>query len=145
MQIKKQITKRCPSKSDQEGLMSEKRTGEKWGWIGGWIGTFLWMPILAAVILIQRGPLWSCYLALICSLSASVLIFLLAPWRFPDVSMWKLMLPLYVLMMTGVLLFVLSYEEIKTRELIPLLPMVLIFLLPFFIIGKRRWRDGEQN
>jgi len=125
--------------------MDEKRTGEKWGWIGGWIGSILWMPILGIVILIQKGPQWHSYLTFFFSIAALAAIYYFAPWRHPHVRMWRLMLPLYILLICGVIAVILAYEGLKTKEIVPLLPVMLPMLLPFFIAGKRKWQDGQQT
>lgn len=125
--------------------MDIERRGEKWGWIGGWIGSFLWMPILGTVLLVQHGSSWTCLVSFFCSVAAFFSIFHFAPWRHPGTRMWKLMLPLYLLLIVGSIMLILSYEGISTRTLLPLLPGFLPIFMPVLIIGKRRWLDGEAK
>ncbi len=125
--------------------MDHNRNGEKWGWIGGWVGSFLWMPMLGTVILVQRGALWTCMVAFFCSVAAFFSIFFFAPWKHPNTRMWKLMFPLYVLLVIGAVMMILSYEGIRAKNLLPLLPGLLPIFMPVFIIGRRCWLDGETK
>lgn len=125
--------------------MKNNRKGEKWGWIGGWIGSFLWMPILGIVFVFKMGVDWNLVLVWFCSLTAFVLIFTLAPWRFPNTSMWRLMLPMYLLLIGGAAFLIRSYGNLSLKEWIPMIPGMLPVLLPFWLIGKRKWRDGEEG
>lgn len=122
--------------------MDAGRWGEKVGWIGGWIGASLWMPLLAGGLALKQGPGWVVGLLGLFSLAALVATFRLAPWRHPDVPMWRLMLPGYGLLLGGATLLLATHKGLSTRQVLTLLPTVLPLLMPLLFIGRRRWRDG---
>lgn len=125
--------------------MSAQRSGEKWGWIGGWSGCFLWMPVMVVLLVFQRGLSVQAIMAFVFALCGLLGIFLLAPWRHPRLRIWRLMLPLYILMLAAAVSLVLIYEDVRIRQLLPLLPALLSIFLPFFFLGGRRWQDGERD
>jgi hypothetical protein len=121
--------------------MAKGRISEKAGWILGWSGGFLWVPILIIVMLV-RGDVVNALLGTALLMTAGIVILMLAPWRFPAQPYWKLMLPIY-------LLFILSLAwaawlaggiermGLSFGSLFLLLPV----LLPFYLAGGRRWID----
>lgn len=125
--------------------MAQTRSGERWGWILGWLGSFLWMPILGTVIMIQRGVSWQVYCTFACSLAALAAVFYFAPWRHPAVRMWKLMLPMYLLLFSGAGCLLLVYEEVGNRQLLAMLPGVIPILMPLLFIGRKSWLDQEPH
>jgi hypothetical protein len=66
---------------------------------GGWVGTFLWMPILGIVQWFRNGYELNLVFVLVLCVAALFLIFFLSPWRNPQQKMWKLMLPLYFILL----------------------------------------------
>ena len=119
-----------------------ERRGERWGWTGGWLGGFLWVPILSIVWLFQGEKVFGWMgvglFGLACAAIAG-----LAPWRYPRVRYWKLLLPLFLLIVAAFLLALLRYD-ISGRDLWSM-PYLWTGLLPIFttvfILGGRRW-DG---
>lgn len=116
-----------------------KRTGEKAGWTGGWLGAFIWVPILAIVIIV-RGRMIDGILGLGLFVSAVGAILSLAPWRHPTVPYWRLMLPLYLGFFVSIAWAVWSFYNpyepgLKWWSFFWILPC----LTPLFTIGARRW------
>jgi len=72
------------------------------------------------------------------------LIIYLAPWRHPATRYWKLMSPLFIVLIVAVSLFVGLEGGIKATGLtwwsiVWLSPL----LIPFANLGKRCWKDGD--
>lgn len=119
------------------------RAGEKAGWSVGWAGGFLWVGILAVVFLVQGHTLAGVGgLVLVAVAAAAIGAF--APWRYPSMPYWKLMLPLYALLglaaAWALTAFGAGLEEagLTGWSLLAFLPL----LIPFASVGGRRWRDG---
>ena len=58
------------------------RSGERLGWTGGWFGGFLWVLIIA-IVRIGQGDISGGLVGIGLFLAAAILIWLLAPWKFP--------------------------------------------------------------
>jgi hypothetical protein len=123
--------------------MQNSRKGEKIGWIGGWAGAFLWLWVLSLVWL-ARGRAVEGSIGLGLGGLAAVLIWVLRPWRHPDTPFWKLLIPLYAAMGMGATWAV---ESMGSWVAIAKQPWGLLawlpVLLPLFLLGRRRWRDGD--
>jgi hypothetical protein len=125
--------------------MNSERKGEKRGWILGWFGGFIWVLILSAVSLV-KGDLLSALLGGALVLTAAIVILVFSPWRYPTQPYWRLMLPLYLLFFLSVVWLVWNAGGtaelgLSAWSLFLLLPL----LLPLYLVGGRRWVDGEQK
>lgn len=89
------------SENSTQETAAPRRTGEKVGWIGGWLGGFLWLLILSVVWLVQRR-MTAGTVGLALFLMAVGAILLLAPWRHPSTRQWKLMLPVYLVLLASI-------------------------------------------
>jgi hypothetical protein len=122
------------------------RTGEKLGWIGGWIGAFLWVAVLSVIFLVDgRIIVGAAGLGIVAL--AAVLVSLCAPWRHPRTAFWKLLLPPYVAVAASVAWALLAWGADALREegVSPWsAALVLPMLLPFLTAGRRRWGDGDR-
>ena len=125
-----------------------ERTGEKLGWIGSWVGAFLWVLILS-VIWLFRGHLLPAVLGALLVAVAAVLVVVLAPWRHPATPFWKLLLPLYVPLALSVAWAIWSFGGLSEMGQLAKNPwfvvLVLPLLLPFGTAGRRRWSDAEPG
>jgi uncharacterized membrane protein len=121
----------------------DDRRGERIGWTFGWTGGFLWVAVLAVVVLAQ-GRLTEAAVGLVLLADALVLIVLLAPWRRPDTPYWKLMLPLYITLFASAAWAIWIFGGAWRRDLSGWnMFLVVPILLPFGTIGRRRWRDRD--
>ncbi len=120
------------------------REGERWGWILGWSGAFLWLLLL--------GGFWFFKDEWIAGISAWILVvlaegavFFFAPWRHPQTRYWKVLLPLYGVFGAGLMLAIRFSEPgavaLEGWSYLWVLPM----LLPFFIVGSKTWDSGATN
>lgn len=123
-----------------------ERRGEKIGWLAGWTGGFLWLAILSVLWLLQGKAMHSA--AGIVLVTAGVaMIFSLAPWKHPDTKYWKLMLPLYAVLMAAVAVTVCLEGGIEGLGLsgwsaLACLPL----FIPFMTAGGRIWMiDGRST
>lgn len=120
----------------------DQRRGEKIGWTAGWFGGFCWVLILAVVLLVQ-GRLAMGVWGLIVFSAAAALILGAAPWRHPDAQQWKLMTPLYVMLVVAVGWAIRAYggageTGLDWWNLVWAAPL----LIPLFTAGRRTWHDG---
>jgi len=69
----------------------EKRSGEKIGWIGG----FIWIVALSIIFVIQGKHAESAS-GFVLVIAALVSVILTAPWKHPNTAYWKLMIPIYL-------------------------------------------------
>jgi len=125
--------------------MSRERASEKSGWILGWSGGFVWVVILAIVSLMKGDPL-SAALGGLLVVAAAVAIVLCSPWRHPTQPYWKLMIPIYLLFFLSFVWLIWSargpaHLGLNAWSLFLLLPL----LLPFYLVGRRRWSDGDHK
>jgi phosphatidylserine synthase len=119
------------------------RRGERIGWTGGWLGAFLWLAVLSVVFLFQGQWGRGC-LGIILTGIAVAGILCLAPWRFPHMPYWKLMLPLYLIFLLSVAWAVWAYGGFASLELSPWNLLWLIPLLtPFGSMSRRTWDQSE--
>ena len=126
-----------------EVRLKNTRKGEKIGWTGGWLGSFLWLWLLGLVWL-AKGRLAGGGIMLGLGLLAGLLLRALLPWKHPEVHYWKLMVPLYGVFALGAGLAVYwaggwTAAGMGSWSLLIFLPI----LMPLFQMGRRRWMDGE--
>jgi len=120
----------------------KNRKGEKIGWIGGWLGSFSWVLLLAVIFIVQgRGT--QGYYGFALFLIAAFLMMTLSPWRNPGTSYWQLLVPFYLLFIASVVWLIRSLgpqamEWFRWWNILPLLPI----LIPLVILGKKKWEDG---
>ncbi len=119
----------------------QERRGEKIGWMGGWSGGFLWLCILSIVWLVQ-GKIINGLLGMSLFVVAMLLVVFWAPWRHAETKYWKLMLPIYIVLIISVSLCIYFEGGLKKTGLnwwsiIYLLPL----FIPFATIGARRWKE----
>jgi hypothetical protein len=122
-----------------------QRSGEKLGWIGGWLGGFIWVGILATILLV-RGQLLEGMIGCVIVAVAVAVILVGAPWKHPDTLYGKLMLPVYVLFFASVGWAVWAAEDVYYYELSPWHAFMLIPILsPFWTAGRRCWNDSGSG
>jgi len=115
------------------------RQGEKWGWIGGWLGSFLWLLLLSGVCLYQ-GRLMVGLLGASFFVVAVATIFLAAPWRHPATPYWKLLIPVYGVFTASGGLAVATAGGLGQSGLSPWsLTFLVVLFVPLFTVGKRTW------
>lgn len=120
------------------------RSGEKIGWIGGWLGGFIWVALLAIIFLVQ-GELAKGILGLVLTCAAVALILAAAPWRYPNTPYWKLMSPIYLVFFGSIAWAFWSFsgaEEIGLNGWNSL--CILPLLIPLGTMGQRRWNDCNK-
>jgi hypothetical protein len=118
---------------------TDKRWGERLGWLGGWFGTFFWVLIFALFFL-WRGQWLAGSLGLVLTFSAAVLAWVLAPWQFPHQPYWRLLVPLYLVLGVCVWWAIWGYggwanSGLRWWNLFMALP----FVTPLIVLGARRW------
>ncbi|HQF99031.1 MAG TPA: hypothetical protein PLX98_11600 [Candidatus Aminicenantes bacterium] len=120
-----------------------KRKGERIGWICGWLGAFLWVVVFAVIFFVQGRAVEGAVGLGIAAL-AVVLIFALAPWRYPARAFWKIMLPLYLVLFASAAWVIRVYGGLRGRRL-PAWNLLFFIpiLIPLGILGRRKWRDFD--
>ena len=118
------------------------RKGEKIGWIGGWLGGFIWLGLLSAVWIV-KNEIFNGTLGFVLFIVAIVLIFALAPWKHPNTKYWKLILPIYLLFFVSISLCIYLYGGLKSIGLNWMSFFWIIpCLIPFVTIGNRKWNGN---
>jgi hypothetical protein len=121
-------------------ISSRSRNGEKWGWWGGWTGSFLWILILSIVWLFQ-GRTLPRLAGVVLFLVALALIVYFAPWRHPSTKYWKLMLPLFLCLAAGVVLAVKAFIVPPGEHYGPWYSWLWlsVMFLPVFQMANKTW------
>jgi hypothetical protein len=126
--------------------MHERRQ-EKIGWVGGWLGGFVWV-LLLSVMLLVRGETLPAVIGLLIFAMACAAIGIFAPWRHPLTTYRRLLAPLYMLFFCAVGWGVWSFggpRQIGLNSWWSLL-IVMPLMMPLWMGGKRRWQDtGAQQ
>ena len=122
------------------------RRQQKLGWIAGWLGGFVWVPILAVVSFAQGSWIHGTVGLLIAGV-ACVTIFLFGPWRYPKTQYRLLMVPVYVLLFVALAWGVWALGDSQQMGLNSWWSLFLLFpaLLPVWIAGDRCWDDGAAE
>jgi len=122
------------------------RKQEKLGWTVGWLGGFVWVLILSVIFLVQ-GRMPRAVIGLVIGGASIATIFLASPWRHPDTTYRRLMIPIYIGFFVAVAWAVWASDDPRTLgirswwALFLLLPL----LTPVWAAGRRRWNDGETR
>ncbi len=119
------------------------RKGEKIGWIGGWLGGFIWLSILSVLWLIQ-GKFKMGILGMSLFTLAVVIIFTLTPWKFPRTKYWKLMLPIYSVFISSVIIAINAFGGLEGAGLNWFsFGWIIPCFIPFGTIGNRTWHKMD--
>lgn len=117
------------------------RKGEKFGWIVGWIGSFLWLLALSLLWLIQNNTIFG-LLGIVVFFIALFFIVFLEPSRHPRTKYWKLLLPNYILLFIAICIAVSSYGGLRKLGLsIYAFFWIIPLLLPLLTMGNKTWND----
>jgi len=116
-----------------------ERKGEKIGWIGGWIGGFIWILILGIIWFFQdKLILGVAGIALFAI--AFILIIILKPWGHPGTKFWKLMLPLYLVLLLAVFLALYVMEVFEFPSHFQYGLWIIPCFIPLFTMGNKTWK-----
>jgi hypothetical protein len=124
--------------------MSE-RISEKRGWIGGWLGGFCSVLVLS-VAQLAGGKTRQGVIGLLIIAAACAAILVLAPWKHPETTYRRLMLPIYLLFFgaVGWGVWALGPQGLGIHGWWSLLLLIPI-MMPLWLVGARRWRDGDAG
>lgn len=119
-----------------------ERKGEKIGWIGGWIGSFVWL-IPVSIVWLNFNQIAAAVILLLFFILAITLTFQLTPWRYPKTYYYKLMLPNFLLFYMSAAVCVYFFYKVETEKANWLLFIWLIVLFTplttLVTLGKRKW------
>ncbi len=116
------------------------RNGEKLGWTGGWIGSFIWILIFAIACFVKGYAVYGAIGVIVFSI-ALLMILKFSPWRYPDTKYWKLMLPIYVLFMGSVIFVVYVLTGFNDLGRIQYCLWLIPCFTPLFIMGNKTWDE----
>jgi len=120
------------------------RKGEKIGWIGGWLGGFIWVGLLSVIWIFQHKNIKG-MLGIVLFIIAIILIISLAPWKHPNTKYWKLMLPIYLLFILSIAMVIHLYVGLRNTGLSWVsISWIIPSLIPFVIIGNRKWDNSVK-
>jgi len=122
-----------------------KRRGEKFGWIGGWLGSFGWLALLSVIWLFQN-KISEGMIGLAVFVVAIIVISMTAPWKHPNIKYWKLMLPIYSLFLFTIILSIYLYGGLgsiglKWTSIFLIIPG----LIPLVTAGNRTWNSSAKQ
>jgi len=129
-----------------------ERKGERWGWAGAWVGSFLWVAIVGLVFLAQGNLAPAASGLVICAVALGV-AHAMAPWRHPHTPYWRLYLPLYALLAVTVLWACWGFgafdagaeQTLDAWMLLWLLPALAPLVTPMLILGRPTWAGGAPE
>ncbi len=122
-----------------------KRRGEKFGWIGGWLGGFVWLALLSVIWLFQN-KISEGMIGLAVFIVAIILISMTAPWKHPNIKYWKLMLPIYLLFFFTIILSIYLYGGLETIGLKwTSIFLIIPGLIPLVTAGNRTWNSSTKQ
>ena len=122
------------------------RRQEKTGWIGGWLGGFIWVLILSGVFIVQDKVVQASIGLLIACAAVTVILFF-SPWRHPRVQYRLLMTPVYLMFFIAVAWGVWAWGDLQQTGFsswwssLILLPI----FIPYWTVGHRRWDDHDAG
>jgi hypothetical protein len=123
---------------------TDRRKGEKIGWLGGWLGSFFWLFLMGCVFVFQ-GRWFSAAVAMGLFVLAVVTIIFAAPWRHPHTPYRKLMGPVYLILFAALVFGIWTYRGFLGQEFNPLQLLSLTpILLPLILMWNKTWAtDGR--
>ena len=114
------------------------RKGEKLGWIGGWIGSFCWMPAFGIVCFV-KGQLIYGAIGTAFFFIALFLILKCVPWKYPKTKYWKLMVPIYTMFLVSVIAVIYVLTGFNDLARIQYGVWMIPCLAPIAILGNKTW------
>ena len=114
------------------------RKGEKLGWVGGWIGSFVWILGFAAISFI-KGDLIYGVISIFTFPVALLMILKFVPWRYPGTKYWKLMLPIYAIFLISVIFVIYIITGFNDLGRVQYCLWLLPCFTPIFVLGNRTW------
>jgi hypothetical protein len=124
--------------------MSDRR-GEKIGWVGGWIGGFLWVFIMAIIWFIKGHTVEGITGLVLVGIAVAVIL-LSAPWRHPGVQYYKLLLPVFVVLVLSIVRAAWLFKAISNGGLeLSTFWWVIFLVIPFGIAGNRTWNNSGKK
>jgi hypothetical protein len=120
----------------------DNRSGEKWGWIGGFFGATCWI-LAVAFILLTQGEILQGLIGLVLYVAAVTVSVRCAPWRNPNTRYWKLMLGSLATPLGSMVGGIWCFGD-QTSDLLFLLPVVTV-LIPVWQQRHRRWSDSGTS
>lgn len=122
------------------GAIIVDRRGETLGWVGGWLGGFIWVVIVSIQLLVE-GRTGAGLIGLGFACVAAVVIVAFAPWRHPERPYWLLMSPVYAMFFVSVAWAVSALGPGQMGLNAFRMFLILPILLPVALAGRRRWND----
>ena len=119
-----------------------KRRGERFGWIGGWLGGFVWLCLLSVIWLFQN-KISEGVIGIAVFIVAITVIIMIAPWKHPNTKYWKLMLPIYLLLFCSIILSIYLYDGLESIGFKwTSLFLVAPGLIPLVTAGNKTWNSS---
>jgi len=119
-------------------------TGPRLGWLLGGLGSLLWLPIMAVVWMV-KGSLLLPLIAFAVCLAGVVYLFLFAPWRHPTTPIRRIYLGLLGILLAEAVIAILQYRDSITLDQGLLLPVLWVFVIPFFSLGRKSWSELQPH
>ncbi len=115
------------------------RRGEKIGWIGGWMGGFIWV-LAFGILWIVKGKMFLGLAGILIFFIALSSILVFTPWRHPKTKYWKLMIPMYALFVASIIFVLDAMGGFNNLAQIQYGLWIIPCLSPLFTIGRKTWK-----
>jgi len=122
----------------------EERRSEKIGWIVGFFGGLLWIPLLSVFWLFMNKP-YIGIIGLILFVIGAFFVFKLSPWNYPNTKFYLLMIPIYLVVLTAIVLFAFfGWNILETDFPLWSFSFIIPMLTPFFVMGWKTWNSLQK-
>lgn len=117
-----------------------KRPWIQWGWLISSLGGTLWLMPFGALWLLH-GHFFFGTLALAICFFALPAIWFSAPWKYPNTTLWKLLLIPYAFFLVSVLLLLAYFEHLNNMSQLQYGAWLIPCFTPFFTLGYKTWNS----
>jgi hypothetical protein len=98
-----------------------------------------------AVVWMVKGSLLLPLIAFAVCLAGVVYLFLFAPWRHPTTPIRRIDLGLLGILLAEAVVAILQYRDSITLDQGLLLPVLWVFVIPFFSLGRKSWSELQPH
>lgn len=117
--------------------------GIKYGWYGGTLGGYLFLPIVAAVFM-HTGFFWHGVLCLVSFAAGIGYSLFVTPWKYPDAGYGKLLVPLIspIVLILAVIVITRPEYQGQAINVWQFLFMIPMFIMPVILTWKHTYNTS---
>jgi hypothetical protein len=119
-----------------------KRTGERVGWIAGWVGTYCWL-LYFGIRYLWRGNFFPGTILFFLPVLGIVLLSPFSPWKYPSTKYWKLLTVPYLILIAGMISYIWAEGGMNSPTMKWYNILILLFaFLPIFTMWNKTWESS---